>query len=174
MRKIVLPIVILLVLLLLGSTSLAGSPGKVWWTEFTSVVFTWPDEGFYTYTFYESYTGATRSYTIEVAQDAPEYPGTVLLRPWSIRARTNEPGLSCADVVDNPRIRPDQPARFHVAWITDETMSHQDAEALFDSLSYTVSWDGGAQTASLARQGIRPSNDHINLYDMTCHWTFRP
>ena len=172
MRKIALPIILLLALLLLGSTGLADSPGKVWWTEFTSGVFTWPDEGTYTYT-YESQGGAPQSFTVEVTQDAPEYQGTVLLRPWSIRVRIGEPGLSCADVYVEPRIRPGQPVRFHVAWLTDETMSHKDAVVLLDSLSYTVSWDDGVEMMSLARQAIRPDDEHIDLYDMTCLWTVR-
>lgn len=171
MRKIVLPIVVLLTLLLLSSTGLAEDPGKVWWTEFTSGVFTVPDEGVYTYT-YADQAGGTISYTIEVSNDAPAYPGVVLLRPWSIRARTGEPGLSC-DELDPPTIRPGQLARFHIAWITDEAMSHPEAEALFDTLSYTVSWDGGTQPVSLARQVTRPDLDQVELYDMTCLWTFR-
>lgn len=172
MRKKVLPIAVLLVLLLLGSTSLAEAPGRSWWTEFTSDVFTWPDEGFYEY-IYEEQGGGTLSFTVEVAADAPAYRGTVLLRPWGIRVRTDEPGLSCAQL-ETPRIRPDQPARFHVAWLTDEAMSHQDAEALFDGLGYTVSWDDGAHTVLLVRQVTHPYIEHIGVYDMTCRWTVRP
>jgi len=172
MKKVVVPIAILSILLILGTTSLAEGLARNWWTEFTSDVFTWPDEGLYTYT-YKDQGGGTVSYTVEVTQDAPEYQGTVLLRPWSIRIRSDEPGLSCMEA-DPPRIRPDQPARFHIAWLTDEPMSHQDAEALFDTLSYTVSWDGGAQTVSLARQTTHPYLDQAKLYDMTCLWTVRP
>ena len=49
MKKVVIPVAVVLGLLLLGSTSLAVSPGKLWWTEYTSDVFTWSAEGTYTW-----------------------------------------------------------------------------------------------------------------------------
>ena len=170
MRKIVLSGAVLLGLLLIGSTSLAEAPGKDWWTEFTSDVFTISEEGFYEY----RYTGegvGTLSYTVEVTEDALLYPGTALLRPWSVRVRTDEPGLNCANL-ETPRIRPGQPVRFHIAWVTDEPMSRRAADALFDTLSYTVSWD--AQSVLLDRQFTHLYYEDIDLMTKTCLWTLRP
>ena len=169
MRKIVIPVAVLLALLLLASTSLAVGPEKQWWTEFTSDVFSFPAEDNYEYT-YTDQEGWETSFTVVVAGDAPLYQGTVLLRPWMVRARTDDPGLICANV--GPSIQPGQPARFHVAWLTDEEMSHQDAEDLFDSLSYTVSW--GAETVSLERQGTHPYREDMSFIDASCIWTVRP
>lgn len=171
MKKTVIPIVVLLALLLLSSTSLAVGPERGWWTEWTSDVFTLDTAGSYEYTYTEQ-GGGEISFTVEVAEDAPAYRGTVLLRPLSIRVRTDEPGLNCMDVKDNPSIRPGQPVRFHIAWPADEAMSHQDAEDAFDALGWTVSWNG--ETVSLERQGTNPYREDIVFLDVTCIWTVRP
>ena len=171
MKRTVIPVVVLLALLLLSSTSLAVGPERDWWTEFTSDVFTFDLEGDYEYT-YTSEGGGELSFTVYVDEDAPEYQGTVLLRPWMIRARTDDPGLNCANVEGYPSIQPGQPVRFHVAWLTDVEMSHQDAEALFNSLSYTVSW--GDETVSLERQGTNPYREDMSFIDASCIWTVRP
>ena len=173
MKKVVIPVAVVLGLLLLGSTSLAVSPGKLWWTEYTSDVFTWSAEGTYTYMF-EGSDGSAVWYTVEVAADAPLYRGTVLLRYESIRARTDEPGLNCK-AIDQPRVHPDQPVRFHIGWRTDETMSHHDAEELFDGLSYTVLTDGGPQYSwELEQQAIHPYFEETDWDKAFCPWTVRP
>ena len=171
MKKTVISIAVLLALLLLGSTSLAVGPEKIWWTEWTSDVFTLDSEGSYEYTYTEQ-GGGEISFTVEVAEDAPAYQGTVLLRPWSIRVRTDEPGLNCANVVESPSILPGQSVRFHVAWVADVAMSHGDAEDSFDALGWTVSWNG--ETVSLDRQGTNPYREDMSFIDASCIWTMRP
>jgi hypothetical protein len=164
MKKAVIPISVLFALLLLGSTSLAVGPEKLWWTEFTSDVFTWPEEGSYAYDI------GGMGFTVVVDREAPGYQGIVLLRHIEILARTDEPGLNCAET--DPYIQPGQPVRFHIGWRADEEMTHQDAEASFDSLSFTVTLQD--QTVPLERQGTYPYREAIDWDDEFCIWTIRP
>jgi hypothetical protein len=173
MKKVVIPVAILLGLLLLASTSLAVGPDKLWWTEFTSEVFAWSGEVPCTYLF-EGSNGTVLWYIMEGAADAPAYRGTLLLRPRRIQVRTDEPGLHCVDDIDPPRIRPGQAVRFHIGWLTVEAMSHQDAEDLFDSLSFTVSSDCEPRMVVLERQGTHRHYEGIDWTKAFCPWTVRP
>ena len=170
MRKIVLSGAVLLGLLLIGSTSLAEVPGKIWWTEFTSDVFTFDSPGLYEYTYTWS-SGGEISYAVQVAPEAQPYKGAALLRPWSVRARTDEPGLNCADL-EAPIIQLGQPVRFQVFWTADSEMSRQQAEASFDAVSFTVLW--GDETVSLERHGTYLDRGNIDWMNVSCRWTVRP
>lgn len=168
MKRPVISVAVLLALLLLGSTSLAEAPGKIWRTEFTSDVFTFDSPGFYEYTY--DFTDLQLSYTVEVAEEALAYEGAALLRPWTVRARTDEPGLDCADV--DALIQLGQPVRFHVFLVTGDEMTHQEAEDLWDTASVTVLW--GDEAVSLERQAIYLDREDVDWVDVSCIWTVRP
>jgi hypothetical protein len=114
---------------------------------------TW-SQGNHTYHFEHSYSepfgggGASEpiamviSSTLPDGSDTPEYGGYVLLQYWAQRAWT---GDTCEPI---DVIHPDQPTRFVWGWMTDSSMSWEEALAHFDSFSVTAYWEDGATDGS--------------------------
>lgn len=170
MRKLVVPVAVLLIVLLMASGGLATGSATEWWTEFTYDAGTWP-EGDHTYWIVaEGAEHLGHGFTISSA--APSFEGTVLLRGFHALARTDSlDRLNCEPV--DPFLSPDQPTRFHIGWRTAGPMTYEAAVAYFDSLELTAVWDDG-HSARLVRHEIRPYESHKILRDQFCAWTTEP
>ncbi len=135
-----------------ASASLDGQAVRNWGAAFIGDVRTWnPGEHSYhmqfAYTLPEMGGGVTEEISFTVSDDAPGYAGFVLLRPHALRARVGE---ECP-VID--LINPDQPARFHFAWVTDDAITYSEAQAFFGSMTVSAYWDEG-MSEDLIRQDV--------------------
>jgi hypothetical protein len=115
-------------------------------------------EGNYTYNFVHSFSvpvpagGESEPVALVVSSFIPDveppaptpvYEGFALLRAWVQRAWT---GDAC-EVVDV--IHPNQPTRFVWGWLTDFSMSSEDALAHFASFEVTAQWNDGENEGSI-------------------------
>lgn len=195
MRKGILStgtLIILLVLLLLGSSSLAAGPEKLWVTEFTYDVpdgtFEEGDHSFsyeWTWTYPESGSYSAGPFEFEVAGDAPIYPGFAVLRHVYAVVRVHSPGGTHCEYIgsvgDPAVLHPDQAMRFHIAWPTEEGMegllTYPEVHAYFDSMTGTVVWDDG-DPVPLVRHEISPWQTEKKSWarvwaNSLCCWTAR-
>jgi Tol biopolymer transport system component/regulation of enolase protein 1 (concanavalin A-like superfamily) len=136
-----------------GSFSPAGQAARTWVAAYTYDLpaGTW-SEGEHRYHFETEWSGGDETpppeFLFNVSSEAPSYDGYVLLRPYAVRARVDG---ECPAI---DAIRPDQPTRFHVGYLSPEA-TYQEAQAFFDSLTARAVWDDG-MSAELARHEIRP------------------
>lgn len=185
MKKGILPaatLIILVVLLLLGSSSLAKGPEKVWIAEYTFDIpdGTW-DVGTHTYhietvwTYPESASWMSDVWEFEISEDAPMYDGYALLRVGTGFVRIPPPQTHC-EQLDEFVLHPDQAKRFHLGW--DWEAKQVEARAHYDSLTVTITWDDGAGSAELERHEIfaYPGGNAWDRkwHNAKCNWTHRP
>lgn len=126
---------------------------------------TWT-EGTHTYHFEAAGLDNTPEISLEVGTDQRLYDGTVLLRPWSVVARSGE---ECSEV--DALINPNQRTKFYVGWTAEGTYS--DAQAYYENLMARVAWDGGAPI-DLARHEIFPITSPVDWFGYTCNYTAGP
>ena len=136
-----------------ASFSPAGQAARTWIAAYTYdlPVGTWT-LGEHVYHFDAEWSGGSDTtpgiFSFNVSSEAPLYDGYVLLRPFAVRAKVD----GACPAIDT--IRPDQPTRFHVGYLSPEA-AYQEAQAFFDSLTARAVWDDG-MSAELVRHEIRP------------------
>lgn len=178
MRKLLLPtgiLTVLLVVLLLSSSSLAAEP-EIWLTQFTYDVpdMTW-DEGPHDYVYKFSWSEPTPEPSesegqFTVSSAAPLYQGFALIRLTNVWAHVSSLQGALCELIDE--FHPDQPARFHVGYLNDEPMTYLEARAFFESMTVTVSWDGG-EPFQMVRHQITPFPAGKSWERIKCSWTVR-
>jgi hypothetical protein len=116
-----------------------------WAFTYDAPVGTWTAEE-HTYYFEQTHTeptpggGSSTPVTFMVDGSASTYDGLVLLRAFSVTARSGE---TC--VALDPRVlHPDEQTRFVFGWVTDYPMTYSQAVAQFVSMRVWARWDGGA------------------------------
>jgi hypothetical protein len=167
-------LVVLMVTLLLGGISSAGGPERHWVAAFTYDVpsSAWA-EGDHTYSYAFTWTepspgSSVTSHQFTVSSEAPLYRGYVLARGFFELARIPGPGGEQCGQIE--ALHPDQPTRFHIGWVTDEEMTYREARAHFESITVTVTWDGGSPV-EMERHEITPLNK--SWAKKVCSWTMR-
>jgi hypothetical protein len=96
--------------------------------------------------------GTSFPFSFTVSNDALQHDGYILLQGSALRARVGE---ECLPI--DPLIHPNQNARFLFGWVTDFSMTYEEALAHFDSMIVNVISDNG-EPVELMRQEIIPYN----------------
>jgi hypothetical protein len=129
-------------------------PLELWTAYFTYDPGTWAPDG-HSYHFESTYTfpvlgggNPTPEISFTVADDAPQYYGYVMLRPFAVRAKVDG---ECPDI--DPILHPDQMTRFVYGWGTDYPMTYDEALAHFNSMTVTAHWEND-QSVELVRHDI--------------------
>jgi branched-chain amino acid transport system substrate-binding protein len=123
-------------------------------------------EGTHTYHFEAAGLDNTPEISLEVESDRGLYDGTVLLRPWSVLARSGE---GCSEI--DALINPNQRTKFYVGWTAEGT--YPDALAYYQNLDAQVIWDSGAPV-DLAQHEIFPITSSVDWFGYTCNYTSGP
>jgi hypothetical protein len=181
-------VILVVIVLLSGTTTLAQDNERIWTSEFVVDV---PAgtfaEGVHEYWFEASWTVPAPGgwppfgpYEFTIDDEAPIYKGYALLRPGYGYAQFGPPNRHCEalGLEDTPEfvLHPDQPMRFHVGWPIDWEMTYPEARAHLDSMTLTATWGSG--TAELVHQEIyaRAPDDPGwgNFWaNQMCNWTKR-
>lgn len=94
----------------------------------------------------------------------PLYPGFAVLRPFQIRAFSEEAG-GCTSLF---ALHPDQPSRFQIGYV-EGPMTYAEAVAVYAGLNVTISWDG-SEAVPMERDFILPFRQDVRS-DLVCSFT---
>ncbi len=148
-------VVLLVVVMCLSIVSVAAADalhlwGAAYTYDFPAGSFNAPDFIPYSFEFNWTYPDPDGHHPggggfINVSEDAPLYPGYVLMR-GDFGVIVKDEGAcrrQCVQLEEPITIHPDQPVRFHIAWRTDEEMTRRDAVKHFESMVVTVDLGDG-------------------------------
>jgi hypothetical protein len=146
-----------------ASVSPNGQAARTWTAAFTyDLPAGFWSEGTHTYHFEAAGQDNTPDLSFNASTEESLQEGTVLLRPWSIIARSGE---GCSTINN---INPDQPTRFFVGWTADGT--YPEALAYYQDLQARVAWDDGLPV-DLDQHEVFPFTSSGNWFDYACTYT---
>jgi len=140
------------------------------WTEGAHTwVFTW------TYTVPNPGSGQSALRKFNVSASAPVYPGFAVFRHNRVQALV--PGLDGLRCEDITIIHPSQPTRFLVGYRTEKEgiglMTYPQARAFYESLIFTVHWDGLPRAQMTPHQIERWNENKVDKLQDCYPWAVR-